>query len=73
MKFYALLAVLTLTSALNTVSAADMNVSEDDNYGYCAEQAAREGIENESEKALFINECIESFKAPGTESEPAGK
>ena len=69
MKFYVLLAVLSLTSAFNPVYASDVNTAEDENIGYCSELAQQDGIEDETEKYQFIKECQESFKASTSETE----
>ncbi|MDH5393656.1 MAG: hypothetical protein OEY11_10760 [Gammaproteobacteria bacterium] len=61
MKFYSLLTVLTFTFAVNTVYASENMKSDDEVSSYCAEQASSEGIVDESERAGFIQDCIESY------------
>ncbi|MDH5425483.1 MAG: hypothetical protein OEY29_10835 [Gammaproteobacteria bacterium] len=73
MKFYALLTVLSLTFASGAVYAADEMKTDDESFSYCSEEAQREGIENEGDKIQFINECIDSFNPPLTESGAAEK
>lgn len=69
MKFYVLLSVLTLASVFSPVHASDVNSTEDENYGYCTELAQNDGIEDESEKSQFVNECLESFKTSSSETD----
>ena len=69
MKFYTLLTVLTLSSALNTVYAIDNTIEEDENYSFCSEKASRDGIVDENEKADFIQACVGKFSALLIETE----
>lgn len=69
MKFYTLLTVLTLSSALNTVYASDNTITEDENYSFCSEKAFRDGIVDENEKSGFIQDCVGKFSALLIESE----
>ena len=61
MKLAALLAILSLSAALNMAYATE---NEEDTNAYCNEQAEMAGIEDAGEKAQYMNECIDSFAIP---------
>lgn len=64
MKLVELLAILSLALTLNVSHAADTDYAETDYKTYCTEQAEMSGIEEPTEKATYIKECIESFSVP---------
>ena len=60
MKYFALLAALSLATTINTVYATEVTSSDDEAIAYCNEQGELSGIENTEEKKQYIKDCIES-------------
>jgi len=73
MKFYALLSILLALTTVNTASASDAVITDNENYAYCNEQAQRESLADEGERAEYIAECIESFRASTSEAGQQGE
>ena len=68
MKFYAMLSIILTLTTINTASASDAVITDNENYAYCNEQAQRENLVDEGEKADYIAECIEGLTASTSES-----
>ena len=70
MKLAILLALLSLSSILNTVYANEENASVgDDTAAFCDEQAQLAGIEDADEKRQFVKDCMESYGASSGDSQ----
>lgn len=71
MKFSSLLAISVLATSFQVAFANEMGNTEKQDMDYCKEQVESYGIEDEKEKSLFIQECMDGFKSPsGDEQAP---
>jgi len=61
MKFLALLAILSLSTAFGTAYATETDNEANNIAAYCNEQAELAGIEDAVEKGEYISECIDSY------------
>ena len=73
MKFYALMIAVTLSSALNSVSASENMNSEEEVLNYCSQQATYEGVVDKAEVEAFIKDCTESYKVSSSDVETPAK
>jgi len=64
MKFLPWLAMLALSLSFHTAYANEMETTENQDFTYCKEQVESYGIVDEQEKKQFVQECLDSFKAP---------
>jgi hypothetical protein len=70
MKFVMLLALLSLGSIANTVSAEEENAGVgDDVADFCNEQAQMAGIEDNDEMAQYIQDCMDSYGLPSGDTQ----
>lgn len=69
MKFAVLLAVLSLSITFNSAFAAEANNDSNEIAAYCDEQSQLAGIEEATEKNLYVKECVESFAVPATDTQ----
>lgn len=71
MKFSSLLAISVLAISIQVAFANEMENTEKQDMEYCKEQVESYGIEDEKEKNLFVQECMDGFKSPsGDEQAP---
>jgi hypothetical protein len=73
MKFLAILAILSLTTAFSSAYATETNTAADDVTAYCLEQAEIAGIDDAVEKQEYMKECTESYATENNGEQPAAQ
>lgn len=73
MKLTPYLALLALAVCMPTVSAEEMQSTENEAMMYCKEQADLSGVEDAAEKQVIYQECMESMNLSPEVSQSTGE